>query len=75
MLSDLNYSNIFCTDLNPIRKNKIINSGYNKIKFKKTDVLNINFPDSSFDVVACKSMLGGIAKRDIGKMNIAINEI
>jgi ubiquinone/menaquinone biosynthesis C-methylase UbiE len=41
----------------------------------KTDVLNINFPDSSFDVVACKSMLGGIAKKDIGKINIATNEI
>ena len=34
-LSDLNYSNIYCTDLNTIRKNKIINSGYKKIKYRR----------------------------------------
>ena len=55
---------------------KLRNSAYSsKVKFKQTDVLDINFPDSFFDVVACKSLLGGISKKETNKLNIATKEI
>ena len=91
MFADLNYSNIYCTDLNNICTNKFNSyedgvipwksnavtrfSDYNNIQFKQTDALDINFPDSTFDVIGCKSLLGGIAKKDSNKMKIAIKEI
>ena len=75
MFADLNYSNIYCTDINNICVNKYNSSYYDNIKFKQTDALNINFPDSSFDVVCCKSLLGGIAKNDKSKIKIVNKEV
>lgn len=75
MFADLNYSNIYCTDINNICVNKSNSSYYDNIKFKQTDALNINFPDSSFDVVCCKSLLGGIAKNDKSKIKIVNKEV
>ena len=76
LFADLNYSSIYCTDIINNCGMKLRNSAYSsKVKFKQTDVLDINFPDSFFDVVACKSLLGGIAKNDPSKINIVIKEI
>ena len=75
MFADLNYSNIYCTDLNKMCTNKLNSSDYNNIKFQQTDALNINFPNLSFDVVCCKSLLGGIAKNDPNKIKIVNKEI
>ena len=74
IFSDLNYSSVYCTDIKGISQ-KLNGPKYNTIKYKKIDALNINFPDSSFDVIGCKSLLGGIAKNDPSKINIAIKEI
>lgn len=74
IFSDLNYTKIYCTDLKNINSN-LIKSKYNNIKFKKIDALDINFPDCSFDIIGCKSLLGGIAANQPTAINIAINEI
>tara|TARA_Y100001970_G_C14132147_1_gene802271 strand:+ start:389 stop:1060 length:672 start_codon:yes stop_codon:yes gene_type:complete len=75
LFSDLNHSNIYCTDINKIHKKKLKENKHNKIKFKKIDVLNIDFPNSTFDVIGCKSLLGGICKKDTSNLDIATNEI
>jgi len=75
MFSDLNYSTIYCTDINEIKKNKFVDSNYKNINYKNIDVLNINFPNASFDVIGCKSLLGGVAKNDPSKIHVAIQEI
>ena len=64
MLADLHFTNIYCSDINEIQGNIYIESANSNIKYKNIDALNINFPDSSFDVIGCKSLLGGISKND-----------
>ena len=75
MLADLHFKNIYCTDINGIQGNRYIELENSNIKYKNIDVLNINFPDSSFDVIGCKSLLGGISKNDPNNINKAIREI
>ena len=75
IFSDLNHTNIYTTDLNKINKQKLIKLENNNIKYKKINVLNIDFPNSTFDIIGCKSLLGGISKNDPTKIKIAIKEI
>ena len=75
IFSDLKYSCIYSTDIKKIDKNQKIINKNNKIKFKQIDVLNIDFPDSSFDVIGCKSLLGGISKNNKSNIHIATKEI
>ncbi len=61
-------ANVVCSDLNgPKEKAKYLHKKYNlqkKIKYKKINILNINYPDKTFDYVLFKSVLGGLTKKE-----------
>lgn len=53
-----------------------------RIEYAAVDVFDIQFPDASFDIVACKSVIGGLSSvysdrstRTIPHQRLAVNEI
>ncbi len=68
---------VICSDLySPEQTANIIHAQYSvrdKIKYKSIDVLNINYPDNFIDLVAFKSVLGGLNDKE--KQRRVFNEI
>lgn len=64
-LARLGYT-VICTDRIEISKEvRNLHKKYNlssKITYDKADIFNLNFKDKSFDVVICKSVIGGLKK-------------
>lgn len=68
---------VICSDLySPEITANIIHAQYSlcdKIKYESIDILDINYPDNFFDLVAFKSVLGAL--NDEEKQRMAFNEI
>ncbi|MBX2898815.1 MAG: methyltransferase domain-containing protein [Cyclobacteriaceae bacterium] len=77
---------VVCSDFRGPRKEALLlHKRYNlenNITYEDINVFEINYPDSSFDVIACKSVIGGLkldysdkSTRTIENQKLAVNEI
>lgn len=73
----LNGANVVSTDLNGVSeeaKRKHIRYGVDKkITYREANILSLDFPSSTFDVVMFKSVIGALGKEQLQQQ--AINEI
>lgn len=70
-------SKMICSDLNPPNKTALNTQRHQGLQttFEQADMLNLHFPDNSFDFAVFKSVLGSLPGKEVNTQKKAIQEI